>query len=115
MKIIRRFTEMLALIDKGKLERTLDDSLREALETLRAQPGEKGKAEINLNLTVAVQNDMVQIVPKLKMKLPEGEVFAPLTVWDHDGGLSMQHPSQISMFREVDKEEGDVQKATTAG
>ena len=103
--LIRRFSEMIGLIQRGQFERSLDEGLRECLETLRSQPGEKGKATITIDLVIAVQGDMVQISPKLKVKLPEGEGFTPLMLWDHDGALSTQHPNQFSMFKGDEKVE----------
>lgn len=98
--LIRRFSEMIALVDRGKFERSLDEGIRECLEAIRAQPGEKGKATMSIELNIAAQGEMVQITPKLKVKLPEGEAFVPLVLWDFEGQLSTQHPNQFSMFKD---------------
>jgi hypothetical protein len=110
--LIRRFSEMIGLVERGAFERSLDEGIRECLEAIRSQPGEKGKASMHIELHIAAQGEMVQIVPKLKVKLPEGEAFTPLVLWDVDGQLSTQHPSQFSMFKE---KEGNVEplKPTT--
>lgn len=97
-RLIRRFSEVLGMIDRGKLEASLNEALRESLETIRAQPGEKGKATITLTVEVAAQGEMVQLKPKLTVKLPEGGGYAPLVLWDHEGALTAQHPNQLSMF-----------------
>jgi hypothetical protein len=98
-RLVRRFVEILGLIARGDFERSLDDGMRKAVEAIRAQPGEKGKAMINISIEIAAQGEMMQVKPKLTMKLPEGDVFTPLVLWDHEGAFSLQHPSQIDMFQ----------------
>lgn len=97
-RVVRRFSEVLSLIDRGRFEQSLNEAMREAVEAIRAQPGEKGKATITLEIGIAAQGDMMQVSPKLKVKLPEGDTFTPLVLWDYEGGFSLQHPSQIDMF-----------------
>lgn len=112
--IIRELAQVIAMIDRGRFARSANEALREAIESVRAQPGEKGKAEITLKLEVAVQGDMIQFKPKLIAKLPDGEHFAPLVLWDHDGGLSTQHPSQLGMFDDVNQRDTAHPKAAGA-
>lgn len=98
-RLIRRFSEILGLIDRGRFETSLNDAMREAVEAIRAQPGEKGKANIKIELEIAAQGEMMQIKPKLVVKLPEGSGYTPLVLWDYEGAFSVQHPSQIDMFQ----------------
>lgn len=98
-RLIRRFSEILSLIARGQFEASLNDAMREAVEAIRAQPNEKGKANIKIELEIAAQGDMMQIKPKLVVKLPEGESYQPLVLWDYEGAFSVQHPSQIDMFQ----------------
>lgn len=113
-RLVRRFTEIVSLIDRGKLESSANEALREALETLENQPGEKGKATITLSLEITLNKGMVQIKPKLTAKLPEGELFSPLVVWTHDGALSLQHPSQLDIFAPKVAGEKPTDKAAAA-
>jgi hypothetical protein len=99
--VIRSLSQVIGMIDRGAFQKSADEALREAIESVRAQPGEKGKATITLEMEVAVQGEMIQFKPKLKCKLPDGQSFAPLVLWDHDGGLTAQHPSQMGMFEDV--------------
>ena len=101
--LIRRFSEMIGLIQRGDFERSLDEGIRECLEAIRAQPNEKGKATMTITLQIAAQGEMVQIAPKLAVKLPEGDTFTPLVLWDYEGQLSTQHPNQFSMFKDKEK------------
>lgn len=87
------------MIDRGKLEASANEAIREALETLAAQPGSKGKATVTVSIEIGYDKGLVNIKPKLTAKLPEGDVFTPLVLWEHDGALSAQHPSQIDMFQ----------------
>lgn len=41
---IRRFTEMLGLLSRGRLEEQLDEALSEAIATLEQQPNDQGSA-----------------------------------------------------------------------
>lgn len=97
-RLIRRFSEILGLIDRGRFETSLNDAMREAIEAIRAQPGEKGKASIKIEMEIAAQGEMMQIKPKLVVKLPEGASYTPLVLWDYEGSFTAQHPSQIDMF-----------------
>lgn len=98
-RLVRRFSEVVGLIDRGRFENSLNDALREAVEAIRAQPGEKGKATIDISIEIAAQGEMMQVKPKLKVKLPEGEAFSPLVLWDYEGAFSLQHPSQLDIFQ----------------
>jgi hypothetical protein len=98
-RLVRSYTDIIGLIDRGKLLQSANEAIREALETLENQPSEKGKATITLALEFTFEKGMVQVKPKLTAKLPEGETFSPLVVWTHEGALSLEHPSQIDLFR----------------
>jgi hypothetical protein len=114
-RLVRRFTEVLGLIARGEFVQSCDEAMRNAVEAIRAQPGEKGKAHISIDIEIAAQGEMMQVKPKLKVKLPEGDVFTPLVLWDHEGAFSLQHPSQIDMFQpRAVKTDGAEQKAAVA-
>lgn len=95
---IRRFTELLGLLDGGKFERACDEALSEALGVLESLPKEEGTAKINIEVSIAYQSGRVDILPVLKSKLPEGQVFGRTPLWVAEGALSTQHPNQIDMF-----------------
>lgn len=111
--LIRRFSEIIAMFDRGRLEASANEAIAEALETLKNQPGEKGKATITLSIEFAYEKGLVNLKPKLTAKLPEGETFSPLVLWEHDGALSTQHPSQFDMF-ERNKRASDAEQDKTA-
>lgn len=95
---IRRFSELLGLLDGGKFESACDLALTEALGSLEEMPKDKGKATITITLEVDYDGGRVDVHPVLKSKLPEGQAFGRTPLWVHDGALSTQHPSQINMF-----------------
>jgi len=95
---IRKFDQMIGLLHRGKFAEKCDDVLREAVETLEALPGEKGKAKITVEIEIAYQSGRVDVTPTVKSKLPEGDKFGATPFWTHEGGLSTQHPNQIDMF-----------------
>jgi hypothetical protein len=95
---IRRFVAMLELLNRGRFVEKLDDHLEEAIRTLEALPNEKGSATINISITFAYESGNVEIKPSVKSKLPEEKAFSGTPMWTHEGGLSVQHPSQIDMF-----------------
>ena len=96
--LLRRFTDVLNLLNRGRFTEKCDEHLANAIETLEALPSEKGTAKITIELTVNFDSGRVDIVPKVVSKLPEGKVFAATALWTHEGGLSVQHPSQIDIF-----------------
>jgi len=95
---------MLGLLDRGQFVPKLNAALTEALETLASQPNEKGKASLTLKIDLTYEKGMVQIVPSINSKLPESDKSGPTILFEHDGALSTQHPSQIDLeehLREV--------------
>jgi hypothetical protein len=100
--LIRRLADVLSMADRGRFEASCNEALTEALESLKQDPSGKGTADIVISLKIAMKNEMVQISPALKCKLPDGKSFAPLVLWEHEGALSTQHPHQIGMFDKGD-------------
>jgi hypothetical protein len=95
---IRKFAEVLGLLDNGKFEQACDAALTEALHTLEALPKESGTAEVTVTIKIAYDSGRVDIQPLLKSKLPEGQAFGRTPMWVSGGALSTQHPSQTDMF-----------------
>lgn len=105
--LVRRFVGMLELLNRGRFVEKCDEGLAKTLETLAALPGEKGKAAITVTIDVAYDSGRLDIRPAVKVKLPEDKAFAGTPFWEHEGALSIQHPSQIDMFsspRDVTRE-----------
>lgn len=94
---IRKFTEMLGLLDRGEFAAKCDEALATALQTLEALPKGSGKATITVTINVAYDSGRLDIHPVIKSKLPEAG-FGRTPFWSYDGALSTQHPSQIDMF-----------------
>lgn len=97
VRLIRRFTEMLGLVDPGFVPQC-DDAVREVVEQLMDLPSEKGKATITITLEFEYEKGLFNVMPAVKTKLPEGKRFGRTPFWGHEGALSTQHPSQIDMF-----------------
>ena len=95
---IRRFTEMLSILSRGKFEEKLDEHMNNALQTLEALPGEKGVATLTVTITFNYESGRLDIKPVVKSKLPEEKGFSGTPFWSYEGGLSVQHPSQFDMF-----------------
>jgi hypothetical protein len=95
---IRKFTEMLGLLSRGRFEERLDDELAAAIESLEQQPNDQGTAKINVEITLKFQNGRLDVKPNVKSKLPEGQGFTETPFWTHEGALSVQHPSQLDML-----------------
>lgn len=95
---IRRFTDMLGLLDRGRFAQARDEALAEALTTLEELPSEQGKATITVQVAIAYQNGRLDLTPSVKSKLPEGKGFGATPFWAYEGALSIQHPSQLDMF-----------------
>ncbi len=95
---IRRFSEMLGLLSRGRFEEKCDEHLTHAIETLEALPGEKGAATLTVTITLNFESGRLDVKPAVKSKLPEDKGFSGTPFWTYEGGLSVQHPSQIDMF-----------------
>lgn len=96
-RLIRRFTEIIGLVDRD-FEPKIDTGVRELVEQLVALPTEKGKGSITVTLNFEYEKGMFNVLPDVKVKLPEGQKFRRTPFWSHEGALSTQHPSQIDMF-----------------
>jgi hypothetical protein len=97
-KIIRSLLDVFPILSRGRFVEKCNEHLVHAIETLEALPAEKGTASIDIKLTINFDSGRVDIVPSVKSKLPEEKGFAATALWTHDGGLSVQHPSQFDMF-----------------
>lgn len=97
-RTIRNFTDMLGLLSRGRFTERLNDELTSTVEALEALPDEKGKATITVSITLNYQGGRLDITPQVKTKLPEGKAFQDTPFWTHEGGLSVQHPSQLDML-----------------
>lgn len=109
VRAIRRFVDMLGLLNRGRFVEKLDEHLNSALETLEALPGEKGKATITCVIDINFESGRLDIRPSVKSKLPEEKAFSETPFWAFEGGLSVQHPSQMDMFgpRDADERQRD--------
>lgn len=96
---IRKFIEVIGLLNRGKFSERLDQEMAEAIRTLEVQPNDQGKATITVTVELAYQGGMLQMTPKVKAKLPEGQGFNATPFWTVDGdALSVQHPNQMDMW-----------------
>lgn len=98
IRTIRSFAEMIGLLNQGRFAEKCDEHLTGALETLAALPGEKGTATLTLTITFNYDSGRIDIKPAVKSKLPEEKAFGGTPFWTYEGGLSVQHPSQIDLF-----------------
>jgi len=89
---------MIGLLNRGRFEEKLDEHLNTSIQTLEALPGEKGTATITLTITLNYESGRLDVKPAVKSKLPEEKAFSGTPFWSYEGGLSVQHPSQIDMF-----------------
>lgn len=97
-RTIHSFTDMLALLSRGKFVEKCDEHLQNAISTLEALPDESGKVTITMTVDVIYLSGRVDIRPAIKSKLPEEKGFNGTPFWSLEGGLSVQHPSQADMF-----------------
>jgi hypothetical protein len=97
-RTIRKFDELIGLLSRGRFAEKCDEHLTHALETLEALPGEKGVATLTVTLTFNYESGRIDIKPVVKSKLPEEKGFSGTPFWTYEGGLSVQHPSQLDIF-----------------
>ena len=97
-RTIRTLSELLGLLDRGRVGEALDEHMRQLIKALEDLPSEKGKARLTLDIDVAFQGGQFSILPSIKMKLPQGKAFNPTTLWASQGEFSVQHPNQVDLF-----------------
>lgn len=97
-RAIRNFSEMIGLLNRGKFAEKCSEHLITALETLEALPNEKGTATVAVTITINYDSGRLDIKPAVKSKLPEEKAFSSTPFWAYEGGLSVQHPSQMDIF-----------------
>lgn len=95
---IRKFTDMIDLLNRGRFTEKLDEHLADAIASLEALPAEKGTATISVSITLVYESGRLDIKPTVKSKLPEEKAFASTAFWAVEHALSVQHPSQTDMF-----------------
>lgn len=95
---IRKFDGLLGTVNRGRFAEKCDEHLAHALEVLEALPDEKGTATITVTMTIVYDSGRIDVKPAVKSKLPEEKAFSPTPFWAFEGGLSVQHPSQMDMF-----------------
>lgn len=96
-RLIRRFAEVIGLVDPN-FEGACNAAVREVVEELENLPSEKGKATITVTLDFEYEKGLFNLLPNVKVKLPDGKKFGRTPFWAHEGALSTQHPKQIDMF-----------------
>jgi hypothetical protein len=95
---IRSFVSMLGLLSRGRLIEKLDEAMAETLAALKVHPSNKAKAKITLEVAFEYNDGRIEIVPSVKSKLPEEKGLGGTPLWEADGGVSTQHPSQLDLL-----------------
>ena len=101
-RLIRRFTEVVALVENGELEIGCNQAVAQIFESLE-DAAEGTKASLTLKLDFVLKNGIVEFgSEEPTLKLPKRK-YRKAIGWLHEGALSLQHPKQLSMFgpREV--------------
>jgi hypothetical protein len=97
-RTIRNLDQLIGLLNKGRFAEKCDEELLRVMEALAELPGEKGKAKITIEITIARDHELVNVVPVVKAKLPETGTFSATPFWEDGGALSVEHPNQRDMF-----------------
>ena len=110
MKIIRDAKTLFGMLESGKLNDELSNTLQETQRALAdlvaAQPNRKFSATVKLELKLTAAGEMIEFnaeIPPVKLpKLPRRSTVYFLT---DDGSISTEHPQQLDMIggpREID-------------
>ncbi len=97
-RTIRNLGELIGLLNRGRFVEKCNEELERVMMALEDLPEQKGKAKITLEITIARQQELVNITPVVKAKLPESGTFSATPFWESDGALSVEHPNQRDMF-----------------
>lgn len=96
-RIIRDFRTLVELVARGRLVEKLDREVGELLAALDAA-GDDGKASLTLTLTLQRVGDKTDVRAAVKTAPPADKPLPAATLFNAEGGLSLQHPSQIDLF-----------------
>lgn len=91
---IRSFAGVITDLQRGEVAERADAALMNALDKLANLPRGEGTAEVGVTLKLKFKNGMLDIVPTVKEKLPEGPSLPTMRAWVTDHGISLQHPDQ---------------------
>lgn len=97
-RILRSLFQTLGLVARGRFEEKLNAEMARAIEALEQHPDDKCEAVITIKVKVTKLADRIDIKPAVELKLPAEKGFPATTFWPAEGGLSVQHPSQVDMF-----------------
>lgn len=97
-RIIRDYRTVLELIARGRLIERLDEKTAEVLAALEAEDDDKAKASLQVKLSFQRVGDRTDITAAVQVTLPPDKPLPTTTLFVVEGGLSLQHPSQMDMF-----------------
>lgn len=97
-RIIRDFRTVIELCARGRLVERLDEKLGAVLDALADSVDEKASASLSLTLDLQRVGDRIDIKPKVAFKPPPDKAVPATPLFFAEGGLSLQHPSQVDMF-----------------
>ena len=98
---------VLGLLERGNVTVDLTNELEIVLKHLGEIAAQRGKSKgsLTLKLSIGIENGAVHVDADFSTKLPKMPRPSTLFFLTANGGLSLDHPNQISMFpREVDRE-----------
>lgn len=96
-RLIRRFTEVLALVENGESENVCNLAVAQIFERL-TDAADGTKASLTLKLDFQLTNGVIEWgCEEPTVKLPKRK-FRKAIGWLHEGAISLQHPKQIDMF-----------------
>lgn len=96
-RVIRDIQTILPLLARGRALEKINEKLGDALEALDTSET-KAKATLTLTLDLTREDERVGLRAAIKLKLPEEKGLPETILFAADGGLSLQHPSQLDMF-----------------
>lgn len=97
-RVIRDFGKIVALIARGRLLEKLDDEVAELLDQLEATGEDKAKGSLTLTIEFQRLADRTDVSGKITVKPPAEKALPATTLFNVEGGLSVQHPGQMEMF-----------------
>lgn len=98
-RLIRSYCETVGLLSRGEFARRLDEELRKLFDAFETMPTDRGKASLTVDLTFKFELGRVDVEAKFKAKPPETDRFMKTPFWLVDNALSVEHPSQLDMFK----------------
>ena len=103
---VRSFSQFLGALEDGRLHADLTKALDDAIGAIMEAANERGgkpKAGIKLDLSLKLDDGLVEVTGEIKTTLPKADRGRSIFWTTPERNLSRSNPKQVDMFRDVNR------------